>query len=79
LLISSSFAGYGKVGCVFIHKYTLVSANCWNWCDSFDRRFRVYDISDYGETIRTYKRLANDEIVDEMALAGHGAPEPYIW
>jgi hypothetical protein len=43
---------------------------------SFDRRFRVYDISDYGETIRTYKRLANDEIVDEMILAGRGAPEP---
>ncbi|KAI9435260.1 Metallo-dependent phosphatase [Lactarius indigo] len=45
----------------------------------FDRRFRVYDISDYGETIQTYKRLANDEIVDRMVLAGHGAPDPYVW
>lgn len=40
----------------------------------FDRRFRVYDVSDYGETIRTYKRTEHDEIVDEMVLAGHGAP-----
>jgi len=40
----------------------------------FDRRFRVYDISDYGETIRTYKRTEKDEIVDDMILAGKGAP-----
>ena len=40
----------------------------------FDRRFRVYDVSDYGETIRTYKRTEHDEIVDDMVLAGHGAP-----
>ncbi|KAF9005947.1 Metallo-dependent phosphatase-like protein [Cyathus striatus] len=39
----------------------------------FDRRFRVYDISDYGETIRTYKRTEKDEVVDEMILAGIGA------
>ncbi len=45
----------------------------------FDRRFRIYDISDYGETISTYKRLANDEIIDRMVLAGHGAPDPYVW
>ncbi|KAI0369179.1 Metallo-dependent phosphatase [Pilatotrama ljubarskyi] len=43
----------------------------------FDRRFRIYDISDYGETIRTYKRTEHDEIVDDMVLAGHGAPTPY--
>ncbi|KAI6167418.1 hypothetical protein EDD17DRAFT_1540756, partial [Pisolithus thermaeus] len=29
----------------------------------FDRRFRVYEISDYGETIRTYKRTEHDEIL----------------
>ncbi|KAI0774766.1 Metallo-dependent phosphatase [Trametes elegans] len=40
----------------------------------FDRRFRVYDISDYGETIRTYKRTEHDEILDKMILAGRGAP-----
>ncbi|KAI0259375.1 Metallo-dependent phosphatase-like protein [Gloeopeniophorella convolvens] len=45
----------------------------------FDRRFRVYDISEFGETIRTYKRLVTDEIADEMVLAGRGAPEPYVW
>ncbi|KZV63009.1 Metallo-dependent phosphatase [Peniophora sp. CONT] len=40
----------------------------------FDRRFRVYDISDYGETIRTYKVLESGDRIDEMALAGKGAP-----
>ncbi|KIY53010.1 Metallo-dependent phosphatase [Fistulina hepatica ATCC 64428] len=39
----------------------------------FDRRFRIYDVSDYGETIKTYKRTEKDEIVDEMVLAGAGA------
>ncbi|KAK0457796.1 Metallo-dependent phosphatase-like protein [Desarmillaria tabescens] len=39
----------------------------------FDRRFRVYQISDYGETIRTYKRTEKDEILDEMVLVGRGA------
>lgn len=43
----------------------------------FDRRFRIYDISDYGETIRTYKRTEQDEIIDEMILAGDGAPGPW--
>ncbi|ETW79354.1 hypothetical protein HETIRDRAFT_64651 [Heterobasidion irregulare TC 32-1] len=43
----------------------------------FDRRFRIYDVSDYGETIRTYKRLENDRIMDEMILAGRGAPAPW--
>ncbi|KAH9931932.1 Metallo-dependent phosphatase [Fomitopsis serialis] len=43
----------------------------------FDRRFRVYDVSDYGETVRTYKRTENDGIVDEMVLVGHGAPSTY--
>ncbi|PPQ90772.1 hypothetical protein CVT25_010161 [Psilocybe cyanescens] len=40
----------------------------------FDRRFRIYDVSDFGETIRTYKRTEKDEIVDEMILAGNGSP-----
>jgi hypothetical protein len=40
----------------------------------FDRRFRIYEISDYGETIRTYKRTEKDEIVDDMVLAGKNAP-----
>ena len=43
----------------------------------FDRRFRIFDISDYGETIRTYKRTEHDEIIDEMDLVGVGAPEPW--
>lgn len=43
----------------------------------FDRRFRIYDISDYGETIRTYKRTEHDEIVDDMVLVGKGAPPAY--
>jgi len=43
----------------------------------FDRRLRIYDISDFGETIRTYKRTEKDEILDEMVLVGKGAPGPY--
>ncbi|KXN86602.1 putative inactive purple acid phosphatase 29 [Leucoagaricus sp. SymC.cos] len=39
----------------------------------FDRRFRVYETSDYGETIKTWKRTEHDDIVDEMILAGPGA------
>lgn len=39
----------------------------------FDRRFRVYEISDYGETIRTYKRTEFDKIIDDVVLVGRGA------
>lgn len=51
-------------------------AACLDRAYRFDRRFRVYDISDYGETIRTYKRTEHDEVLDEYILAGAGAP-PY--
>jgi len=40
----------------------------------FDRRFRIYDISDFGETIRTYKRTEKDEVLDEMILTGKASP-----
>jgi len=43
----------------------------------FDRRFRIYDISDFGETIKTYKRTDKDVILNEMILAGRGAAPPY--
>ncbi|KZT11756.1 uncharacterized protein LAESUDRAFT_710333 [Laetiporus sulphureus 93-53] len=43
----------------------------------FNCRFRLFNVSDYGETIRTYKHTENDEIVDEMVLAGRGAPPPF--
>ena len=43
----------------------------------FDRRFRIYDISDFGETIRTYKRTDKDVILNEMILAGRGAAPTY--
>jgi len=43
----------------------------------FDRRFRFYEITDFGETIRTYKRTEKDEILDEMILVGKGAPPYY--
>ncbi|KAJ3859665.1 Metallo-dependent phosphatase-like protein [Lentinula novae-zelandiae] len=45
----------------------------------FDRRFRVYEISEYGENIRTWKRLEGVEaeseghVVDDMVLVGPGA------
>ena len=40
----------------------------------FDRRFRIYDISDFGETIRTNKRTESDGVIDEMILTGKGSP-----
>ena len=39
----------------------------------FDRRFRLYEISEWGETIRTYKRTEFDEIIDDVVLLGKGA------
>ncbi|KAG8961718.1 hypothetical protein FRC03_005045, partial [Tulasnella sp. 419] len=39
----------------------------------FDRRFRVYEVSDYGETVRTYKRTEKGEIVGDYVLSGKGA------
>ncbi|KAG6810005.1 hypothetical protein H0H92_013730 [Tricholoma furcatifolium] len=52
--------------------------NCFGG-GGFDRRFRIYEISDYGETIRTYKRTEKDEIVDDMILAGKGAAQLKLW
>jgi len=43
----------------------------------FDRRFRIFDISDYGETIRTRKRTERDEVLDEMILVGDGSAGPW--
>ncbi|KAF8577708.1 Metallo-dependent phosphatase [Ramaria rubella] len=43
----------------------------------FDRRFRVYNISDYGETIKTYKRTEHGDIMDVSILSGKGAAPPY--
>ena len=34
----------------------------------------MYDISDYGETIKTYKRTEKNDILNQMMLAGKGAP-----
>jgi hypothetical protein len=41
----------------------------------FDRRVRLYQISEYGEKIETYKRLSSGDIVDMQVLVGEGAPE----
>jgi len=40
----------------------------------FDRRVRVYQLSEYGEKIETYKRLSSGDIVDRQVLVGEGAP-----
>jgi len=37
---------------------------------SFERRFRIYQLKDYGETIETYKRTESGKIVDPMVLVG---------
>lgn len=41
----------------------------------FDRRVRLYQLKDYGETIETYKRLSSGDIVDRQVLVGEGAPQ----
>ncbi|WVF69590.1 hypothetical protein IAT40_004368 [Kwoniella sp. CBS 6097] len=41
----------------------------------FDRRARVYKISNYGEKIETYKRLSQGDIIDQQILVGEGAAE----
>ena len=39
----------------------------------FDRRVRVYQISQYGEKIETYKRLSLGDIIDQQILVGSGS------
>jgi hypothetical protein len=39
----------------------------------FDRRVRVYQISEYGEKIETYKRLTSGEIIDQQNLVEFGS------
>lgn len=41
----------------------------------FDRRVRVYQISEFGEKIETYKRTAGGEVIDQEVLVGDGAAE----
>ncbi|EIW71023.1 hypothetical protein M231_07534 [Tremella mesenterica] len=40
----------------------------------FDRRVRIYQISSFGETIETYKRLTSGSVIDGQILVGAGAP-----
>ncbi|KAI5480013.1 phosphatase dcr2 [Pseudohyphozyma bogoriensis] len=39
----------------------------------FARRMRVYEVSEYGEKIETYKLLDTKKKIDQMVLAGTGA------
>jgi hypothetical protein len=34
----------------------------------FDRRVRIYQISQYGERVETYKRTTKGEIIDKEVL-----------
>ena len=36
----------------------------------FDRRVRVYQLSEYGEKVETYKRLTTGEVIDRQVLVG---------
>jgi hypothetical protein len=40
----------------------------------FERRVRIYIVSDWGETITSYKRLVSGNLVDKQVLVGKGAP-----
>lgn len=68
-----SYSGYGRPG----YALRLSSVRTTHDYLRFDRRYRIYEISDYGETIKTYKRTEQDEIVDQMDLVGKNAPSPY--
>ncbi|CAG7851579.1 SubName: Full=Related to DCR2-dosage-dependent cell cycle regulator {ECO:0000313/EMBL:CCA72678.1} [Serendipita indica DSM 11827] len=43
----------------------------------FDRRFRIFNITDWGETITTYERTEKGKLVDPIVLVGNGGPSPY--
>lgn len=36
--------------------------------EGFDRRVRVFQISEYGEKVETYKRTTSGEVVDREVL-----------
>ena len=80
MLIGSGFAlaEEGKLPRSFFKKNYLLIDNYSSYSGysrvGFDRRFRIYDISDFGETIRTYKRTEKDDILDEMILTGKNSP-----
>lgn len=40
----------------------------------FERRFRIFDLSSYGERISTYKHTESGQIQDKMDLVGGEAP-----
>ncbi|CDZ97861.1 Predicted DNA repair exonuclease SIA1 [Phaffia rhodozyma] len=40
----------------------------------FERRFRIFDISEFGERISTYKHTESGKIIDQMDLVGGDAP-----
>lgn len=42
-----------------------------------DRRFRVFNITQWGEKMETYERTEHGEIVDPLILVGKGGPTPY--
>ncbi|KAG8690860.1 hypothetical protein FRC11_008574 [Ceratobasidium sp. 423] len=50
---------------------------CFGGGVGFDRRFRIFQISQYGEKIETYKRTDKGKTIDKMVLVGEGAPPAY--
>jgi hypothetical protein len=38
----------------------------------FDRRVRAYEISDFGETVITWKRTEHDEVIEKQLLVSQG-------
>lgn len=38
----------------------------------FDRRVRIYEISDFGETVITWKRTEHDEVIEKQLLVSEG-------
>lgn len=40
----------------------------------FERRFRIFDLAEYGEKISTYKHTESGQTIDQMDLVGGTAP-----
>lgn len=41
---------------------------------TFDRRVRIFNISQWGEQVESYKRLVSGATIDHQVLVGRGAP-----
>jgi hypothetical protein len=63
-----SYSGYGNVE--LVHSFVPSRPGLIFLTNSFERRFRIYELKDYGETIETYKRTESGHVIDRQVLVG---------